>query len=422
MKRYLYIFLLLFISSCSEDGLTEDVSDVGDVIVESLKEDNSLIYGAGGEVELNICTDQTWSAELVERDASSWVALDQRTAPDGSCKLVIRTSINDSGKDRSAAVRISDGINRNIIRFTQRQNIFSRRFLKERRVSNSFGLQYDCNAASVTQAIVILPVPESNIYQDISGWSSRHGELMKASDDRTRYIRRQVSGNDVPPSKEVILEESFTIRNYSVEVDFNAITSPVAVDVESDIYREYTGRSGDIIIPDLPVLCTIADALWKDAEGDILRYARICYEYVARKMLYLNSTGLDTLEKILADGGGDCGNQATVFISLLRNKKIPARHVVMIRTDGTFHVRSEFYLGGYGWIPVDVNAKNMDSGGDYFGRVFSDEIVMNTNIDFDVNLYELQNLRVTLLQTYYYWYWYNGPAPIVKGYHLVREL
>lgn len=424
MKRILVAAAaVLLLASCSEGAKEHEPVDDGKLSVESLKEDNGLIYGTGGEVELRVDSKKAWSACLVEEEAGSWVTLDRKSAADGSQRIVVRTLCNDSGEERTATVRVANDEDEHSFQFTQRRNVFRRQLLKERRVSNSFGFKYDRNGIFVTRVLVILPVPESNMYQDIDVWSSRYGELMTASDGHTRYIRRDVSGGDIPASGDVILEESFTIRNYSVEVDVDAIASPVAVDAESDLYREYTARNGDIINPDLPALRSIADGLWRDAGGDMLRYARICYEYVAEKMLYLNAyTGLHTLEKILADGGGDCGNQATVFISLLRNKKIPARHVVMVRTDGTCHVRAEFYLGGYGWIPVDVNAKNMDPSGDYFGRVFSDEIVVNNNIDFDILLDGTQKIRVPLLQTYLYGYWYNGAEPKVEACHRVEEI
>lgn len=419
MKRVVamvFAVSVILFSDCSESkentGLT----------VETLKADNALIYGTGGEVELRVDSYLEWTAELVEADADLWVALEKRTVAGGSDKVVIRTERNDTENDRTATVRIGNGVNEHRVSFTQKRNIFDRKPLKIRRVSNSVGIRYD--RRSLNRVVVILPVPRSNLYQDIVAWNSPNGELKTASDGHTRYIRRELIDSSIPPSGDIFLEERFTVRNYSVEVDFDAVTPQADIDRSSDVYRQYTRRNGDIIYPDLPVLLPIADRLWKEAGEDKLRYARLCYEYVAENMRYLNpDTGLHPLRKILAEGGGDCGNQATVFISLLRNKKIPARHVVMIRTDQTFHVRSEFFLVGYGWIPVDVNAKNMNPSGDYFGKIFSDEIVLNNNIDFDVALAYNQEYRVDILQNYAYWYWWNGePEPKVEAFHSIGEV
>ena len=152
-----------------------------------------------------------------------------------------------------------------------------------------------------------------------------------------------------------------------------------------------------------------ADRMWNESGKNIIDYARACYLWVANTLKYLNpNTGLHPVAEILANGGGDCGNQATVFISLLRNKEIPARHVVLVRTDGSFHVRAEFYMAGYGWIPVDVNAKNMIPSGDFFGRnEDSAEVVMNRNLTYQINI-DNQKLPLVMLQNYAWWYWISS--------------
>lgn len=415
-KFILGLLTLTLLAACSDDKEPND----GSLSVEPLKEDNPLIYGSGGEIKLGVVSSGEWRAELDNRDAALWVTLEKHD--DG---LTVSTRSNDSDNDRTAQVRVTDGINSQSFKFTQRRNIFRRRVMKERRVSNGFSLIYDSKAVTITRAVGILPIPESNLYQDIEAWSAPGCQQLTATDGHTRYIRREVTGAEVPASGDNILEEVFTIRNYSVETDFDAVTSPVAVDEASVPYRDYTSAIGDIVVPTLPALCTIADDLWRQAGGDILRYARLSYEYIARTMRYFDpDTGLHPLEQILAEGGGDCGNQATVFVSLMRNKKIPARHVVMIRTGCTSHVRSEFYLGGYGWIPVDVQAKNADPSGDYFGRVFSDEIVENTGVNVEVLSYDSSLFTSCLLQTELCWYWYTyqGANPEITISHIVKEI
>ncbi|UQT32617.1 transglutaminase-like domain-containing protein [Parabacteroides distasonis] len=47
----------------------------------------------------------------------------------------------------------------------------------------------------------------------------------------------------------------------------------------------------------------------------------------------------------------------------MRAKKIPAKHIVTVRPDGSHHVWADFYLERYGWIPVDVNARLVDPRG-----------------------------------------------------------
>jgi transglutaminase-like putative cysteine protease len=144
--------------------------------------------------------------------------------------------------------------------------------------------------------------------------------------------------------------------------------------------------------------------------------------WVANNMSYINpNTGLHPLTDILANGGGDCGNQATVFNTLMRCIDVPARHVVMVRTNGTFHVRSEFYLAGYGWIPVDANAKNEIPNGDFFGNIQTNEIVVNSNINIPVDLDHIGPTNLVLLQNFAAWYWWYNETPI-EFYHTVFEI
>lgn len=422
MKRCIVLLLsvsMILFSACSEENKNGENS--GDLTVETLSPDNALIYGMGGKIKLRVDSDLVWDAELVNADSNSWVTLEKQLTDGRSGNIVIGTARNDTTSDRTATVRIGNGANEYTFSFTQKRNIFERKTLKVRRVSNGVEIKYDRKPSKV---VIIMPVPESNIYQDISDWGSQYGERGTASDGHTAYVRRELLNSAMPSSGDIFLEEHFTIRNYSVEVDFNAITLPVDIDKSSDVYCQYTKRNGDIIYPELPELCLVADRLWSEAGENVLRYARLCYDYVAETMRYLNpNTGLHTLREILANGGGDCGNQSTVYISLLRNKKIPARHVVMIRPDQTYHVRSEFFLAGYGWIPVDVNAKNMNPSGDYFGKILSDEIVVNNNIEFYIAITNGLEYKITLLQSFGYWYWWNaGSEPKVEAFHRIGEI
>ena len=126
---------------------------------------------------------------------------------------------------------------------------------------------------------------------------------------------------------------------------------------------------------------------------------------MAANYRYLNpSTGLHPLAELLADGGGDCGNLSSIYISLLRCQGIPARHVVTINTNGEGHVWAEFYLERHGWIPVDVTMAQV--GGDYFGKIAAsfNGIVVAKDIDLPIDMAGAAR-RVPLLQTYALWYW-----------------
>ncbi len=65
--------------------------------------------------------------------------------------------------------------------------------------------------------------------------------------------------------------------------------------------------------------------------------------------------------KLLRDPGGKCADLSSIFVALCRASNVPAREVLGIRqakSDGQDvtrwqHCWAEFYLPGFGWVPVD---------------------------------------------------------------------
>ena len=357
------------------------------LFIKNWKEDNPSIYASGGETSLSISSISTWNAIIENEEAKDWLILDVINNDKAEGTLHIKTLANDTNLDRTANIFIRNEKDIQLIKIVQLQNITKRTPFNERLIKNYVTMEYD--KKNFEKIVVILPVPQSNLYQDITNWKSDEGIILKARNNDNKYIKRIILPEQIPASGENILNETFNIINYNIYINFDAITTQVPINEESDVYSKYTNRNNNYIVPNHSIIENIADNLWEESSNNTLSYARKCYEYVAANMKYLNpNTGMHALEKILSDGGGDCGNQVSVYVSLLRNKKIPARHVVMFRTDGTYHVRAEFYLAGYGWIPVDVNAKNMNPNGDYFGKIESNEIIASFDINNEIEYNE----------------------------------
>lgn len=124
---------------------------------------------------------------------------------------------------------------------------------------------------------------------------------------------------------------------------------------------------------------------------------------------------------IAAVGGGDCGNLTSIFVSLLRNRGIPARHLVTVRPDGSHHIWADFLLQGRGWVPVDVTYKQANPAGDYFGHVALDTngIIMDEQVCLALDNGE-ESVENPGLQTFAWWWWSGvSSPPITASYSLV---
>lgn len=269
-----------------------------------------------------------------------------------------------------------------------------------------------CSGMSHLKAI--LPYMQSNHYQVIENpVVFSYGTVRDNAEGGNKYI-----GYDLYSSQLSLLGNTFDVgmefdvATININVDFDAIDSIYPYDVTSSEYTENTGSLGTCVLPHHPHIDSVSNILWNQST-DIIDYARRCYLYTATHLNYINAnSGLHSLQDIIDDGGGDCGNFSSYYISLLRCRNIPARHVVTVMGVDDYHVWAEFYLQNYGWIPVDATYKNGDPAGDYFGHKNNSNYVVTlgaglTNYHFEE--YD-DPVQIMLLQQYYWYWWYNNPC------------
>ena len=180
-------------------------------------------------------------------------------------------------------------------------------------VNNSLILKNrDCD---LTRFSLILPAPVNNIYQDISGMRISSGEIIDIDGTPNKYLR-DLCESDLPGREEEYrLSMDFSVTLYPMYIDMDQFTTLYPYDTESEIYKKYTINKNEYIDTNNIGIRNISDQLWQESNGDIIAYARLCYEYVATHFKYLNpNTGIHPIAKILSDGGGDCGNLASIFV------------------------------------------------------------------------------------------------------------
>ena len=132
-------------------------------------------------------------------------------------------------------------------------------------------------------------------------------------------------------------------------------------DTSSPDYQKYT-KPSPWIQSDNEAFVKLAHEIVGNERNPLVQ-ARLIHDWVERN---INSgpSGTTALE-VLKTRSGDCGGHSWVFIALCRALGIPARAVAGVQPDyyqGRFistkdpgyHVWTEFYLPGYGWIQCDT--------------------------------------------------------------------
>lgn len=256
-------------------------------------------------------------------------------------------------------------------------------------------------SGTITKFIALLPIPQSNEYQDVINMSVSSGEIIEDKNYGTKML--YFTDSQLPNPYE--LSSTFDIKPKAVSIDLSKITDIKDYDPNSEACKRHLGNRGAYIDTSNPYIVETGDKLWAESKN-VLEYARKCYEYVASNFKYINGSWR-TLSQILQLKGGECGDFSTLVVNLLRYKGIPSRHNICIRHDEVgYHVWVDFYLEGYGWIPLDATYKNSNPSGDYFGKYDGKCIVLAQDIQYDLS----DKISDTLFmnQVCAYWYWYSG--------------
>lgn len=256
--------------------------------------------------------------------------------------------------------------------------------------------------------VAMMPMPVSNEYQDIAHLTFTEGEVVK---DKRYGNQVLVVKRSSFPGMNHTVSSTFDVCPFEVKVNTSKITHIRNYDPNSEPCRKHLGDRGKYIMTQHPYVVRTGDSIWAQS-SDLLDYARRSYEYVAKNFRYIKGNWR-TLKQILAEGGGECGDFSTLVVNLLRYKGIPSRHNICLKLDGNPHVWVDFYLEGYGWIPLDAQLKNAFPQNDYFGIYNGQCIVMMQDFCYDIS----KEFPLDVLQTFHYWFWYNNGVCTLSGKH-----
>jgi transglutaminase-like putative cysteine protease len=133
----------------------------------------------------------------------------------------------------------------------------------------------------------------------------------------------------------------------------------------------------------------------KKLPGDELAAAHVLYDLVNGHMKYAKPEGKKWGEgnSVFAceEGVGNCSDFHSLFISLARSQKLPAKFEMGFplppkRGEGEipgYHCWAKFNVKGKGWVPVDISEANKDPKMKdyYFGNLTEDRVMFSTGRD-----------------------------------------
>lgn len=266
-----------------------------------------------------------------------------------------------------------------------------------------------------TTLAVALPLAESSAYQDVELLNAPPGKVHVIPETGDKYLMVKYSRKELEANLELTPSCEYRVTLYDIHTDFSQIRSTESYR-KDDEYRRYTSASKDYIDPNHPDIVAIARSLAVEAR-DHVDFARRAYEYVAKQYRHRNITGFRPLSETLRAGGGHCGDMSAIYISILRNAGIPARHLAGHLNTGKTHIISEFYIEDCGWIPVDVDSRSTKPGKDFFGNIPKDSMPIVLSRDMHLTLERLSGAPVKVAGLQRGWtFWEPKKAKVQRNF------
>lgn len=157
-------------------------------------------------------------------------------------------------------------------------------------------------------------------------------------------------------------------------------------------------------------------------------YARRVFRQIKANFTYVYRPDLDRHASAVCQAGhSDCGGLSALFVATMRASGIPSRALYGrwarsskpgAKLNETpyyqWHVKSEFFAQGVGWVPVDLSSgilhDKTQEGLAYFGHDRGDFITMHVDADLVLDTDKFGEKRAHSLQTPMFWVTGSGPV------------
>jgi transglutaminase-like putative cysteine protease len=238
---------------------------------------------------------------------------------------------------------------------------------------------------------VWLPYPASDDSQEVTA-------VQVASPQPYEVIKEPRFGNSIlhlsvtdPGQRELTVEMKVRVRRREyVRRDFPGAAGPAPAAAPAAVAA---WLKPDRLVPLDDRIRNLAAEVTRGRRGD-LEKARAIYDYVVDTMSYDKSgTGWGNGDIYWACDAkrGNCTDFHALFIGLSRAVGIPAKFEIGLPLPaahgqgeiGGYHCWAEFYLAGYGWVPVDASEarKNPDKRGYFFGALDENRVQLSIGRD-----------------------------------------
>jgi hypothetical protein len=136
-------------------------------------------------------------------------------------------------------------------------------------------------------------------------------------------------------------------------------------DKSSDLYKKYT-QPEELVQSNNPELVSKAQDITRGESSTLKKASKIC-DFVIRHVHYSSQDEERGAMWALENKTGDCSEYSYLFVALCRAVGIPARIQVGFAFSSTSetiedgHMWAEYYLGNYGWVPVDPTWRDFNT-------------------------------------------------------------
>ena len=184
------------------------------------------------------------------------------------------------------------------------------------------------------------------------------------SDYKNTVIHQLELQKATSQSKKIRFSHNFVVSTYSVQTKINEkLVKPYSQGFKSRVlFKSATKEDALIQSENADIKKLALEIITKDGkqESNPYKKAKLAYDFMVKDhsiMQELRKSDASPLE-LLKSKKGDAYDMAIFYTTLLRALEIPANPIAGILVDSEMksqpHWWTEFYIEGFGWIPVDI--------------------------------------------------------------------